>query len=205
MNIETLTHLNQLIDKLQWFDGGSFTRQQILQRAGWINPGLEKILAKELGNVTELGLWEALQLLKDVGPRHNIKGLRTVTLKNGAKIASISGHSFTFSDGSILEAQPQELVQQFNMERKTKEVKKVKGMAIYSQNMELSQYQLNALDYIAGQVDLVIIPVMVLDALRFIGDRAANQHPKLVAFNATKETQRSAPADKIVDIDNWSY
>jgi hypothetical protein len=49
----------------------------------------------------------------------------------------------------------------------------------------------------------VILPFPVLVALREQGIR--DRYPNAVAFNATLETQRVPPDEKIVDIHNWSY
>jgi hypothetical protein len=133
---------------------------------------------------------------------HNANFLKA-TLTNGATISSISSHSFKFSDGSELAGQPAELVSQFDIERKVTKVGEVVEMPLYRQGFKLTNYQLTYLKILSQEVDLLIVPVMLLDALRFMDER--DNFPNLVAFNATNETQRSAPADKIVDIENWSY
>jgi hypothetical protein len=130
--------------------------------------------------------------------------MRTTILKNyNANIGSISGHSFKFSDGSELEGQLPELVAKFDIKRETIKVGELAGMPVYQQKFTLTEDQLLELELLGSKVTLVIVPVILLDALRQMQQR--DDFPYLVAFNATKETQRSAPADKIVDIENWSY
>lgn len=127
----------------------------------------------------------------------------THTLANGAVICGLSPHDFRFSDGTKGGAQVEDLVKFFTLSRDYRKVGEVRGMSLNEVRMVLSQDQLDKLQEIAASVDLVVVPFPVLTALREQGVRA--QYPNVVAFNATQETQRSAPQDKIVDIDNWSY
>ena len=124
-------------------------------------------------------------------------------LVNGATLCSLSAHGFKFSDGSESGPQDQTLVETFTLKRNFSKKAKIKGMEINEMRMELSTDQLTKLKEIASDVDVVIVPFPVLMSLREQGVR--DQYPNVVAFNATRETQRSAPQDKIVDVNNWSY
>lgn len=129
--------------------------------------------------------------------------INTHTLTNGAVVCSLSPHGFKFSDGTESGPQDQELVKQFTLERKFQKVTEIKGMILNEVRMVLSDLQLKELAVIASKVDIVIVPFPMLTALREQGIRAS--FPNCVAFNATPETQRSAPHEKVVDISNWSY
>jgi hypothetical protein len=124
-------------------------------------------------------------------------------LASGAKVMSLSGHSFKFSDGTVAEPQTGFYVNFFTLKRVTKKITTIRGMAVNAINMVLDEKQLNLLEHLSSKADIVLLPFPVLTALREQGVRGT--YPNCVAFNATAETQRSAPADKIVDINNWSY
>jgi hypothetical protein len=125
------------------------------------------------------------------------------TLLNGASVVSLSPHGFKFSDGSESLSQDQDLVKTFTLKRELREVGQIRGMVLNEVRMVLSDEQLTRLAEIAGQVDIVLVPFPLLTALREQSVR--EQFPNVVAFNATTETQRSAPQDKVVDVNNWSY
>lgn len=125
------------------------------------------------------------------------------TLSNGAKVLSLSLHGFHFSDGTECEGQDKELVDEFTLERKFEAMFPIKGMKVNKMAMVLSEHQLARLSELSTQVDIVILPFPMLTALREQGVR--ENYPNCVAFNATKDTMRSPPDEKIVDIDNWSY
>jgi hypothetical protein len=100
-------------------------------------------------------------------------------------------------------SQDQNLVKTFTLKRELREVGQIRGMVLNEVRMVLSDEQLTLLAEIAKQVDLVLVPFPLLTALREQGVR--DQFPNVVAFNATTETQRAAPQDKVVDVNNWSY
>ena len=124
-------------------------------------------------------------------------------LVNGASVVSLSPHGFKFSDGSESLSQDQNLVKTFTLKRELREVGQIRGMVLNEVRMVLSDEQLTLLAEIAKQVDLVLVPFPLLTALREQSVR--DQFPNVVAFNATTETQRAAPQDKVVDVNNWSY
>ncbi len=116
---------------------------------------------------------------------------------------SLSAHGFRFSDGTNSEPQVDEVVAMFTCKREYRNRTNIKGMAVNETKMVLTLEQLDQLDRLCQLVDVVVLPFPVLTALREQGVR--DKFPNALAFNATTETQRSGPNDKVVDIDNWSY
>ncbi len=129
--------------------------------------------------------------------------MRIHSLASGATIMSLSPHGFKFSDGTESEPQDSDLVKAFTLKREYVACEPVAGMGVNSMKMVLSEEQLSKLAELASSVDVVIAPFPVLVSLRESGIR--DSYPNVLAFNATAETMRSAPQDKIVDINNWSY
>lgn len=129
--------------------------------------------------------------------------LKIHNLSNGATVTSLSPHGFKFSDGTESSSQHPDVVSSFNLERKFESVGQIAGMAVNQMRMVLSESQISDLREVADTVDVVIVPFPVLVSLRESGIR--DQFPNCVSFNATKETMRSAPVDKVIDINNWSY
>jgi len=129
--------------------------------------------------------------------------MKTHKLTNGAAVLSISGHGFRFSDGTESEAQEMSIVDFFTLRRQNRKVGEIKGMPLNEVRMALAKNQQDELKRLSELVDIVIVPFPVLAAMREQGIR--DEFPNCVAFNATPETQRSAPQDKVVDITNWSY
>lgn len=124
-------------------------------------------------------------------------------LKNGARVINTSPHGFQFSDGTACGGAPEKVVELLQVVRDKIEVKKIHGMTANQQRMTLPSDGFYCLDVLSQEADLVIVPFLLLDVLRQSGRR--KEFPKAVAFNPTRGTQRSAPAEKIVDIDNWSW
>lgn len=124
-------------------------------------------------------------------------------LDSGATVVSLSAHPFRFSDGTETQGQDPELVSKFTLQRVYESRPPIAGMGVNTMKMILSDSQLVDLAKLCSLVDVVILPFPVLTALREQGVR--DNFPNALAFNATAETQRSAPNDKVVDIDNWSY
>lgn len=125
-------------------------------------------------------------------------------LKNGATVLPISpSHGFSFSDGTSCPAQEKSLCDKLTLSRQLRKVGEIKGMTLNEVKMVLNEDQIDFLREISKMADIVILPFPVLTALREQGIR--DEFPNCVAFNATQETQRAAPADKVIDINNWSY
>ena len=130
--------------------------------------------------------------------------MRIHTLVSGATVLVTSpGHGFRFSDGSIAEPQEKALCDLLTLKRVSTKRGEVKGMSLNETLLQIDHLQQEFLKGLCQQADIVLLPFPILAALREQGIR--EQFPNAVAFNATAETQRSAPAEKVVDIDNWSY
>lgn len=124
------------------------------------------------------------------------------TLKSGATILTTSPHPFIFSDGSVSLPQDKELCDMLTLQRETQLVRTIAGMKVNRTRMVLSADQMRLLRSLTVGVDLVLVPFPVLTALRESGETSDLEN--VVAFNATTETQRSSPQEKVVDIQNWS-
>lgn len=126
------------------------------------------------------------------------------TLVSGATVVSLSpGHGFRFSDGTTAEPQDAAFAAQFNLSRQLRRVGEIKGMPLNEVKMMLTEEQQTLLSEVCKEADIVIVPFPVLAAMREQGIR--DKFPNAVAFNATTETMRSPPNEKVVDINNWSY
>lgn len=126
------------------------------------------------------------------------------TLASGATVLSVSpGHGFKFSDGTSCPGQDPDLCSRLTLAREYRDITTICGMAVKETQMVLSEEQIALLKDLSTKADLVIVPFPVLTAMREQGIRGDLSN--CVAFNATQETQRAAPADKVVDINNWSY
>lgn len=125
------------------------------------------------------------------------------TLANGATVITTSNHGFKFSDGTQAPPQDKEVCDMLTLSRFYNQHAEIKGMAVNQTIMMLNLAQQEFLAELCKQADIVIVPFPVLTALREQGIR--NEFPNAVAFNATAETQRSSPTEKVVDINNWSF
>jgi len=126
-------------------------------------------------------------------------------LSDGTTVGHLSHHGFKFSDGTSCQGQDKNLVGKFSLSRESVEVKKINGHSVNKTMMVLSEDQISGLQDLASQVDILIVPFPVLVALKDQGLRSDPDLDNVVAFNATEETTRSAPQDKVVDINNWSW
>lgn len=129
------------------------------------------------------------------------------TLASGATVMVTSpGHGFRFSDGTASGPQHQEVCDRLTCGRETQQVAVIHGMIVNEMRMTLTRAQLDYLAELSRMADVVMVSFPVLTALR---DPSCWAHRaelrNVVAMNATVETQRSAPADKVVDLQNWSY
>lgn len=130
--------------------------------------------------------------------------MRIHTLVSGATVLVTSpGHGFRFSDGSIAEPQDKSVCDLLTLKRVSRKKGEIKGMVLNETILQIDHLQQEYLAGLCKNADIILLPFPILAALREQGIR--DQFPNAVAFNATAETQRSAPIDKIVDLDNWSY
>jgi hypothetical protein len=130
------------------------------------------------------------------------------TLANGATVVTTSPHPFKFSDGTVSEAQSKELCDFFTLKKTFGVVREIKGMKITETRFIVSNEQYDFLFELSKKVDIILVPFPFLQSLKeeLLSDERDCIHflPNVVAFNSTPETSRSAPQDKIVDINNWS-
>lgn len=130
--------------------------------------------------------------------------MRIHTLVSGATVLVTSpGHGFRFSDGSVAEPQEKSVCDLLTLKRVSKKRGEIKGMVLNETLLQIDHLQQEYLEGLCRHADIVLLPFPVLAALREQGIR--DKFPNAVAFNATVETQRAAPAEKVVDINNWSY
>lgn len=130
-------------------------------------------------------------------------GVLIHTLASGATVVSLSAHEFRFSDGTVSLPQVPEVVNLFTLHRHFEEKGEIKGMKVVETSMVLDTKQCILLRELAEMADIVILPFPVLTALREQGCR--DKFPNCLAFNSTPETQRSAPNEKVIDLNRWSY
>ena len=130
------------------------------------------------------------------------------TLLSGATVVSLSPHGFKFSDGTESVPQRRDFCEQFNLQKKFDVVRNVKGMSLTKTSFVVSSEQYDLLEEVSRKVDIVLVPFQFLQALHdSFGNGTVNNWHRLknvVAFNSTKETIRSSPTEKVVDINNWS-
>lgn len=133
-------------------------------------------------------------------------------LKNGTKVIQTSGHAAKFSDGTTFNPGPEEaqLIKEFweflNVRRDFRQVEApIPGLKLSTSSQYIDKDDLERLNkFLKNQPDCyILVSFMVISALREMGIR--DKYPRLIAGNATKETSRSAPADKIWDIENMAY
>ena len=134
------------------------------------------------------------------------------TLKDGTKIIQTSGHAATFSDGTRF--QPDEIeakaIQSYwkflQVDRAfTKVPSKIPGIKLSHSTQSISQENLNALHRIVefNPDTAILVSFMVIAALNEMGVR--DQFPTVIAGNATPETSRSKPDEKVWDLSNMAY
>lgn len=135
-----------------------------------------------------------------------------IELKNGCKLVQTSGHGCKFSDGTDAEFTPEqaEEIKNFwsflNVKRDFKAIPApVPGLKLSTSSQYISATDLQKLDgFLEANPDVyVLASFMVISALREMGIR--DNYPRVIAGNATRETSRSAPADKVWDIENMAY
>ena len=124
----------------------------------------------------------------------------THKLANGATLVHLSPHSFKFSDGTEIGGQDKEVVDLFTLKKKFEILREIKGMKVTKTTFVLDQAQQDEITKISSSADLVLVSFQMLQALHDSGLKL----PNIVAFNSTPETARSAPDQKVVDINNWS-
>jgi hypothetical protein len=127
----------------------------------------------------------------------------THTLSNGATIVTFSPHGFKFSDGTESAPQLKEFCDFFTLQKKFEVIRSTKGMKFTKTSFNLSQEQFDAIESL-DKFDILLMPFQLLQAVHEFSQQHLRAVVNAAAFNATKETCRSSPQDKVVDINNWS-
>ena len=133
------------------------------------------------------------------------------TLSNGVQVIPTSAHGCRFNDGTVFvptEEQIEEIKKDFSCltvqrDFATKELP-IKGVYASISWSMMTEDGLNKLRQIQNENpnSIILVSFMVVDALCTMGIK--NQFPLVLSTNATLETQRSAPQDKVWDIENFS-
>ena len=126
--------------------------------------------------------------------------MKTHTLANNASLVHLSLHSFKFSDGTETTGQDRELVDKFTLKKKFEILREIKGMKVTKTSFVLDEQQKQEMTKLAQSVDVILVSFQLLQALHDSGLKL----PNVVAFNATPETSRLQPDQKVVDVNNWS-
>jgi hypothetical protein len=122
---------------------------------------------------------------------------------NYLRIAGLSPHGFRLSNGDEVPGQVKEFVDAVRVDMESTPVDSKLPVSVSRQTLSINSDGLAVLEFMQHNFDITIVPFMVISALDQMGVR--DKYPNVLAYNATPETRRSAPADKVVDLDNWSY
>lgn len=134
------------------------------------------------------------------------------TLANGLSVAVTSPHGYKFSDGTELvlpESIDDKYVTALTVEDIDENVFLGKVPAVHTRK-RLPESAINHLRSLMGEptIDIILVPFVVIAALYDMereGMLTRGDWSKVVAYNATPETRRSRPDEKIVDTRRWSY
>ena len=107
------------------------------------------------------------------------------------KITTLSQHSTKFWNGQIVEGRP-DLAEKFLLTDVSETIGNIGEFEIIKFQKVLSSEQKEELNKLLNDFDIVLAPAMFSSV-----DLAGVQKGKLYAFNATPETQRSKPSEKI--------
>jgi aspartate 1-decarboxylase len=130
-------------------------------------------------------------------------------LQNGQKVIQTSPHGAKFSDGTIFKPSVEEVeeikttwVKTLNVNR---QFERVDGFLVPTtkSTQSLSEEGVAALEHYKDKDVLILVSFMVLAALKEMGIR--DKFPYVVGMNATRETARSAPQDKVIDVENFAH
>jgi hypothetical protein len=129
------------------------------------------------------------------------------TLKDGRKVILTSNHGFKFSDGTefpgLSKDFPMDFLDALAVKREFREVSAALPNKATESRQSLPKEALEILSKLSMEADIILVSFMVISALKEMGIR--NLYPKVLAFNATPETTRSSPQEKVVDITNWAW
>lgn len=128
-------------------------------------------------------------------------------LKDGRKVILTSKHGYRFSDGTEIKGVPEgfplDFLDALPVKREFREVSAALPNRATESRQSLPKEALEILSKLSGEADIVLVSFMVVSAMKEMGIR--NLYPKVLAFNATPETSRSSPQEKVIDIANWAW
>ena len=138
--------------------------------------------------------------------------LEKFRLTSGVEVIPTSFHGCRFSDGTTF-APSDDQIAQIKSDWSCLTVKRdfspvdlgIEGIGASESSQTMSDEGLKALDSALAENPnaIILVSFMVLSALKEQGIR--EKYPRVLAANATAETQRSAPAEKVWDTANFSY
>lgn len=154
--------------------------------------------------------------LMSMSNTNNALVLSTIILSNTQKVIQTSAHGCKFSDGTDFNPTEEEKKEMssywswLKVERtfSKRDASKFKeGIGISSSSSRLSDETLAKLRQLSQDNPdaIVLVPFMVIDALWKMGQNVRDSVPNVLAANATAETSRAMPQDKIWDTMNFSY
>ena len=134
-------------------------------------------------------------------------------LKNGVEVIPTSFHGSRFNDGTVFTPSDADIAQIKNdwgtvlrVQREFSPVEiPLNGIAASSSSQNLSQEGLTFLERVMKDHSnaIILVSFMVVSALREMGVR--DKYPRVLAANATPETSRAKPDEKVWDINNFAY
>lgn len=107
------------------------------------------------------------------------------------KITTLSNHDTKFWDGTLVEGRP-DLAEKFMLHDVSETIGNIGKFEIIRFKKVLSEEQKEELNKLLANYDFVLAPAMFGSV-----DLTGVQKEKLFAFNATPETQRAKPSEKI--------
>ena len=133
-------------------------------------------------------------------------------LNSGVEVIPTSFHGCRFNDGTTFTPSDDQIAQ-IKADWSCLTVKRdfspvdlgIEGIGASKSSQTMSDEGLKALDSVLTDNPnaIILVSFMVLSALKEQGIR--DSYPRVLAANATAETQRSAPAEKVWDVMNFSY
>jgi len=135
------------------------------------------------------------------------------TLANGTTVAITSNHDYNFSDGTNFLISEFDGAKTFNEALTVEDIDKeilIGTIPAVHTTKRLPEAAVNILRSFckSDSIYLVLVPYQVVAALYDMereGMTRRDYWRKVVAYNATPETRRSRPDEKIVDTRRWSY
>lgn len=134
------------------------------------------------------------------------------SLKNGVEVIPTSFHGCRFNDGTVFEPTPEEIEQikkdwsclTVQREFHRVEIPRLEGIGATTSISKLTDEAMDKLYKIQHENPnaIILVSFMIVDALCAMEWK--HRYPHVLSTNATAETQRSAPQDKIWDINNFS-